>query len=74
MPEELQMEVCDTVQEVVIKTIPKKKKCRKAKWLLEEALQVAEKRREMKDKGDKEKYTHLNAEYQEEQGEIRRSS
>ena len=68
------MEVCDTVQEVVIKTIPKKKKCRKAKWLLEEALQVAEKRREMKDKGDKEKYTHLNAEYQEEQGEIRRSS
>ena len=74
MPEELQMEVCDTVQEAVIKTIPKKKKCRKAKWLLEEALQVAEKRREMKDKGDKEKYTHLNAEYQEEQGEIRRSS
>ena len=70
MPEELQMEVCDTVQEAVIKTIPKKKKCRKAKWLLEEALQVAEKRREMKNKGDKEKYTHLNAEYQEEQGEI----
>ena len=64
------MEVCDTVQEAVIKTIPKKKKCRKAKWLLEEALQVAEKRREMKNKGDKEKYTHLNAEYQEEQGEI----
>ena len=74
MPEELQMEVCDIVQEVVIKTIPKKKKCRKAKWLLEEALQIAEKRREMKDKGEKEKYTHWNADFQEEQREIIRSS
>ena len=68
------MEVCDIVQEVVIKTIPKKKKCRKAKWLLEEALQIAEKRREMKDKGEKEKYTHWNADFQEEQREIIRSS
>ena len=74
MPEELQMEVCDIVQEVVIKTIPKKKKCRKVKWLLEEALQIAEKRREMKDKGEKEKYTHWNADFQEEQREIIRSS
>ena len=60
------MEVCDTVQEAVIKTIPKKKKCRKAKWLSEEALQIAEKRRESKGKGEKERYTHLNAESQRE--------
>ena len=66
MPEELWMEVCDTVQEAVIKTIPKKKKCRKAKWLSEEALQIAEKRRESKGKGEKERYTHLNAESQRE--------
>ena len=64
MPEELWTEVCDTVQETRIKTIPKKKKCKKAKWLSEEALQIAEKRREEKGKGDKERYTHLNAEIQ----------
>ena len=64
MAEELWMEVCNTVQEAVIKTIPKKRKCRKAKWLSEEALQIAEKRREAKGKGEKEKYTHLNAEFQ----------
>ena len=58
------MEVCDTVQEAVIKTIPKKKKCKKAKWLSEEALQIAEKRREAKVKGKKERDTHLNAELQ----------
>ena len=57
------MEVHDTVQEAVIKTIPKKKKCKKAKWLSEEALKIAEKRREEKGKGEKEKYTHLNAEF-----------
>ena len=59
-PEELWMEVCDTVQEAGIKTIPKKKKCKKAKWLSEEALQIAEKRKEAKGKGEKERYTHLN--------------
>ena len=64
MPEELWTEVCDIVQEAVIKTIPKKKKCKKAKWLSEEALQIAEKRREVKGKGEKERYTHLNAEFQ----------
>ena len=58
MPEELWMEICDTVQEAVIKTIPKKKKCKKTKWLSEEALQIAEKRREVKGKGEKERYTH----------------
>ena len=58
------MEVRDTVQEAVIKTIPKKKKCKKAKWLSEEALQIAEERREAKSKGEKERYTHLNAEFQ----------
>ena len=58
------MEVRDIVQEVVIKTISKKKKCKKAKWLSKEALQIAEKRREMKGKGEKEIYTHLNAEFQ----------
>ena len=57
------MEVCNTVQEV-IKTIPKKKKCKQAKRLSEEALQIAEKRREMKGKGEKERYTHLNADFQ----------
>ena len=55
------MEVCNIVQEVVIKTIPKKKECKKAKWLSEEDLQVAEKRREAKGKGEKERYVHLNA-------------
>ena len=58
------MEVHDIVQETGIKTIPKKKKCKKAKWLSEEALQIAEKRREVKYKGEKERYTHLNAEFQ----------
>ena len=64
VPEELWMEVHDIVQEAGIKTIPKEKKCKKAKWLSEEALQIVEKRREVKDKGEKEKYTHLNAEFQ----------
>ena len=64
VPEELWTEVQDIVQEAVIKTIPKKKKCKKAKWLSEEALQIAEKKREVKGKGEKEKYTHLNAEFQ----------
>ena len=64
VPEELWTEVCDTVQETVSKTIPKKKKCKKAKWLSEEALQIAMKRREAKSKGEKERYTHLNAEFQ----------
>ena len=58
------MEVCDIVQETVIKAIPKKKKCKKSKWLSEKALQIAEKRREAKGKGEKERYTHLNAEFQ----------
>ena len=58
------MEVCDIVQEAVIKNIPKKKKCKKAKWLSEEALQIAEKRREAKGKDEKEGYTNLNAEFQ----------
>ena len=64
MPEELWMEVHDIVQEAVIKTIPKKKKCKKVKWLSEEALQIAEKRKEVKGKGEKERYTHLNEEHQ----------
>ena len=64
MREELWTEVCDIVQEAGIKTFPKKKKCKKAKWLSEEALQIAEKRREVKGKGEKERYTHLNAEFQ----------
>ena len=64
VPEELWMEVCDTVQEAVIKTIPKKKKCKKAKWLSEDAFKIAEKRREAKGKGKKERYIHLNAEFQ----------
>ena len=58
------MEVHDIVQEAVIKTITKKKKCKKAKWLSEEALQIAVKRREVKGKGEKERYTHLNAQFQ----------
>ena len=64
MPEELWTEVRDIVQEAVIKTIPKKKKWKKAKQLSEEALQIAEKRREAKDKEEKERYIHLNAEFQ----------
>ena len=58
-PKELWMEVCYIVQEAVIKTIPKKKKCKNAKWLSEDALQITEKRREAKGKGEKERYTHL---------------
>ena len=64
VPEETWMEVSDTVQEVAVKTIPKKKKCKKAKWLAEEALQIAEKRREVKGKGEKERYTQLKEESQ----------
>ena len=64
MPEELWTEVPYIVQEAMIKTTPKKKKCKKAKWFSKEALQIAEKRREAKGKGEKERYTHLNAEFQ----------
>ena len=64
MPEELWTEVCNVVQEEVIKTIPKKQKCKKTKWLSEEALKIAEKRRQAKGKGEKEIYTHLNEEFQ----------
>ena len=64
VPEELWKEVYDVAQETGSKTIPKKKKCNKAKWLSEKASQIAEKRREAKDKGEKERYTHLNAEFQ----------
>ena len=64
VPEEIRMEVCDIVQEAVIKTILKKKKWKKEKWLSEKALQIAERRREAKGKGEKERYTHLNAEFQ----------
>ena len=71
VPDELWNEVCDTVQETGIKTITKEKKCKKAKWLSGEVLQIAVKRREVKSKGEKERYKHLNAEFQEEQ-EIRK--
>ena len=64
VPEELWTEVHNIVQEAEIKTIPKENKCKKAKWLYEETLQIAEKRREVKGKGEKERYTHLNAEFQ----------
>ena len=64
VPDELWTEVRDIVQETGIKTIPKKKKCKKAKWLFEEALQIAVKRRGVKSKGEKERYTHLNEEFQ----------
>ena len=60
MPKELWMEVCDTVQEAVIKTIPKKKKCEKAKWLSEEALQITKESRDVKSKAEKERYTQMN--------------
>ena len=66
--------VRDIVQEIESKTISKKNKCKKAKWLSEEALQIAVKRREAKSKGEKERYTHLNAEFQRYQGEIRKPS
>ena len=74
MTDELWMEVHDTVQETGIKTIPKKKKCKKAKWLSEEALQIAVKRRKAKSKGEKERYIHLNAELQRIAGEKRKPS
>ena len=74
MPDELWTEVHDTVQETGIKTIPKRKKCKKAKWLSEETLQIAVKRRAAKSKGERERYTHLNAEFQRIQGEIRKPS
>ena len=64
VPAELWTEVCDVVQKAMIKTIPKKKKCKKAKWLAEEVLQIVEERREGKGKGEKERYTHVNAEFQ----------
>ena len=64
VPGELWIEVCDMVQETGIKTIPKKEKCKNAKWLSEEALQIAVKRREVKSQGEKERYSHLNAEFQ----------
>ena len=64
MPEELWMEICGIVQEAVIKTTLKKKKCKKAKWLSEKALQIAGKRKDTKGKGEKERYSHLNAEFQ----------
>ena len=64
MPDELWVEVCDIVQETGIKTIPVEKKCKKAKWLSGEALQIAVKRREVKSKGEKKRYKHLNAEFQ----------
>ena len=64
VPDELWTEFCDIVQEAVIKTTPKKKKCKMAKWLSEEALQISEKSRDVKCKGEKKRYTHLNAEFQ----------
>ena len=73
-PDELWNEVCDIVQETGIKAIPMEKKCKKAKWLSGEALQIAVKRREAKSKGEKERYKHLNAEFKEQQREIRKPS
>ena len=74
VPEDLWMKVHNTKQDAVINTITKKKKCKKAKWLPEEVLQIAEKRREVKGKREKEIYTHLNAEFQRIRGEIRKTS
>ena len=74
VPEELWTDVCNIVQEAVIKTIPKKKKCKKAKWLSDQALQTAMKRREVKSKGEKKRYKHLNAEFQRIAKEIRKPS
>ena len=74
VPNELWMDVCDIVQETGIKTISKKKKCKKAKWLSEEALKIAVKRREAKSKGEEERYKHLNAEFQRITREIRKPS
>ena len=73
-PDELWTEVHDIVQETGIKTIPMEKKCRKAKWLSEEALQIAVKRREAKSEGEKERYEHLNAEFERTAGAIRKPS
>ena len=74
VPDELWIEVCDIVQETRIKTIPMEKKCKKAKWLSKEVLQIAAKRREVKSKGEKERYRHLNAEFQRIAGEIKKPS
>ena len=74
MPEELWMEFHNIAQEAVTKTIPKKKKCKKAKWFSEETLQKGEERKDAKGKGEKETYIHLNAEFQRQQGEIRKPS
>ena len=74
VPDELRTEVCDTVQETGIKTILMENKCKKAKWLSEEALQIAVKGREAKGKGEKERYKHLNAESKEQQEEIKKPS
>ena len=74
VPEELWTEVRDIVQEAVIKTIPKKKKCKKAKYLPEEALQIAGKSREAKGKEEKERFTHLNAEFQRRERRVRKPS
>jgi len=74
VPEELWMEVRNIVQEAVIKTIPNKKKCKSSKWLSEKALQIAVKRRDGKNKGEKERYTRLNESSKEQQGEIRKPS
>ena len=64
MPEELWTEICNIILKAVTKTTPKKKKCKKAKWLSEEALQIVENRREVKGKGERKRYNHLNAEFQ----------
>ena len=72
--EELWTKICNILQEAVNKNIPKKKKCNKVKWFSEEALQMAEERREAKGKGKKERYTHLNAEFQRLEGETRKPS
>ena len=74
LPEELWMEICNITQEAVTKTIPRKKKCKKLKWLSKEALQIANERRQVKGKGEREIYTQLNAEFQRQQGKIRKSS
>ena len=74
MPEELWVEVSDIVQEAVIRTIPRKKKCKKAKWVSEEALQIDDKRREGTGKREKERYTHLNAEFQRIAGRDKKAS
>ena len=73
MPEELWAEVCNIVQEAVIKTIAKKKKGKKAKWLSEEALQITERRREVKGKGERKRYTHLNAEFQKTERRVKKA-